>query len=86
VSLPAAVGCAYKTSPTCQSSSPTEIAVSSVPRVSNPLTYPKYVTNPFTPLFMSSVAIPKNLTSRTFPSAVNGAAVILPEPTVTPDA
>ena len=86
VNLPATVGCAYKTSPTCQSSSPTEIAVSSVPRVSNPRTYPKFVTNPFTPLFISSVANPKNLTSLTLPSAVNGDAIILPEPTVTPDA
>jgi hypothetical protein len=55
-----------------------------VPLVSKSLTYPKWVTNPFIPVDMSSVAKPKYLTSRVLPSATKGATVILPLPAVTP--
>ena len=86
VSLPATVGWAYSISPTDQFSSPTAIEEGAVPRVSKPLVYPKWVTNPFTPMPISSVAKPKKFISLTLPSEVKGEASILPLPTVTPEA
>ena len=86
VNLPATVGWAYSISPALQFSSPTAIELGAVPLVSKPFTYPKWVTNPLTPSLISSVANPKYLTSLTLPSATKGAAVILPEPAVTPEA
>ena len=84
VSFPATVGCAYRISPTAQVSSPTAMELATLPLVSKFRTYPKWVTNPFTPFDISSVANPKYLTSLTLPSATNGAAVILLLPAVTP--